>query len=245
MTQINERLDITTDASLPTVAPQPYSFKTLNGELSPWRLRARPIPLPEQRAISVGNVRACHSTILPDDWAQHFSGGSKSLTLAANSSHKLEVQAEEHSTAFLQLTMTSQAASSVSLKLTYSEGYEHEPRDYPFFRTKHDRLDSVGGKIIGPYDQIRTSLGKGKPFTYEPFWFRTFRVIRVEIDVGPAAVDVSSFSATQVNYPLNVRATWNEPGNPESSQIWDVSIRTLRNCMLDGYSDCPFYEQLQ
>ena len=80
---------------------------------------------------------------------------------------------------------------------------------------------------------------------YEPFWFRTFRVIRLEITVGAGPVEFLSFDAKQTNYPIQPKAAWKEPGDAHSESIWDVSIRTLRNCMFDGYSDCPFYEQLQ
>ena len=69
--------------------------------------------------------------------------------------------------------------------------------------------------------------------------------MQVDITVGQEPVDVLSFEATQVNYPLAVKASWKEPGDEHSQRIWEVSIRTMRNCMFDGYSDCPFYEQLQ
>ncbi|KAK5202778.1 hypothetical protein LTR41_011469 [Exophiala xenobiotica] len=54
-----------------------------------------------------------------------------------------------------------------------------------------------------------------------------------------------SFKAKQVNYPLDVKVSWKQPEGVDSDNIWKVSIRTLRNCMFDAYSDCPFYEQLQ
>lgn len=135
--------------------------------------------------------------------------------------------------------------SQVRLKVTYSEGYELEPRNYPFFRSKEDRLDAENGHIIGPYDEVVLDLPETQTVTYEPFWFRTFRVIRLEITTGPDPVELLSFEATQVNYPLAVKASWSNLEDKKSEDIWDVSIRTLRNCMFDGYSDCPFYEQLQ
>lgn len=92
---------------------------------------------------------------------------------------------------------------------------------------------------------VRLETGAGKSVAYEPFWFRTFRLIRLEIAVGDEPVELVSFDATQVNYPLAVKASWEELGMINSKRIWDVSIRTMRNCMFDGYSDCPFYEQLQ
>ena len=132
----------------------------------------------------------------------------------------------------------------MKFKVTYSEGYELEPRSYPFFRSKADRLDAKGGHIIGPYDEVVVRVSETESF-YEPFWFRTFRVFRLEITVNEEPVELKSFEATQVNYPMAVKASWKEPGYTQSEDIWDVSIRTMRNCMFDGYSDCPFYEQLQ
>lgn len=151
-----------------------------------------------------------------------------------------------HFTAFLQWTFRATAKrSQIRLKVTYSEGYELKPRNYPFFRTKANRLDAEKGHLIGPYDELILGLPHGQTVTYEPFWFRTFRFLRLEISVGPEPVRLLSFDAIQVNYPLAVKASWKEPEDKQSEQIWDVSIRTMRNCMFDGYSDCPFYEQLQ
>ncbi len=106
-------------------------------------------------------------------------------------------------------------------------------------------MDAKNGRLIGPHDEVELDLPQMQTITYEPFWFRTFRVLRFEITIGPEAVQMLSFDTTQVNYPLAVRASWQEPGEKHSNQIWEVSIRTMRNCMFDGYSDCPFYEQLQ
>ena len=240
--QINER--ISPIAQPPPVTPVVYGIKTLNGELPPWRLRPRPIPMREQRKVAVHTVRACQSTISAEEWTAGLSEG-KPILLPGDSSHKLELQADVHSTAFVRWSFEAAKASSVRLKVTYSEGYELDPRAYPFFRTKADRLDAKNGHLIGPFDDVHFEVSGSAPLIYEPFWFRTFRLLRLEITVGSEPVTLTGFEATQVNYPLALKASWNNPGDPDSGAIWDVSIRTLRNCMFDGYSDCPFYEQLQ
>ncbi|KAH7176814.1 Six-hairpin glycosidase-like protein [Dactylonectria macrodidyma] len=239
---INER--ITPTASSPLVTPIVYGIRTLNGDLSPWRLRPRPIPVPEESHVAVNIVRACHSTADASDWGA-FLSSNKPLVLPGGSSHTLDVQATVHSTAFLKWVFKADKQSQVKLKVTYSEGYELEPRSYPFFRTKADRLDAQGGHVIGPFDDVVLDILDAQTIAYEPFWFRTFRILRLEITIGPEPVELKSFAATQVNYPLAVKASWDEPGDKQSKDIWDVSIRTMRNCMFDGYSDCPFYEQLQ
>lgn len=75
--------------------------------------------------------------------------------------------------------------------MTYSAGYEHEPRSYPSSRCKGDRLDAVRAILIGPHDDVVLNLHKGQAAPYEPFWFRTFRIMRFDVSVGgasPAAV---------------------------------------------------------
>ncbi|KAF4499689.1 hypothetical protein FAGAP_4140 [Fusarium agapanthi] len=83
------------------VTPVPYNIKTLNGELPPWRLRSCVIPTPEQTSISVNTVRENVGSLDSDGWVAYLSG-QRPLTLAAGSSHTLEVQADVHSTAFLR-----------------------------------------------------------------------------------------------------------------------------------------------
>ncbi|OCF39437.1 alpha-L-rhamnosidase [Kwoniella heveanensis CBS 569] len=241
---INERVKPT--PANKAVTPKPYAFKTLNGELAPWRLRPRSIPMPESTHVNVNTVRAINSaSSSSDDWSSCLSGKDQ-LALPGGSSHSLDIQADVHSTAFVRWTFKATETTQIKLKLMYSEGYELEPRQYPFFRTKADRTDPTNGHIIGPFDEVILDIPAGKAVIYEPFWFRTFRLIRLNLDVlGSAPVELVGFNATQVNYPLDVKGSWKERGDEYSERIWDVSIRTMRNCMFDGYSDCPFYEQLQ
>jgi hypothetical protein len=241
--QISERIKPTKPCT--PVKPRLYNMKTLNGDIPPWHLRPRSIPIPESTAIVVNTIRACKSTIDVENWTAFFSQETQ-LTLPASSTHKLEIQADVHSTAFLRWAFKAiKSPSQIQLRVTYSEGYELEPRSYPFFRSKADRLDSTVGHIIGPYDEVTLDVPDASRVLYEPFWFRTFRLMRIEMTIGPQPVELVSFDATQVNYPMAVKASWKQPGDAQSKNIWDVSIRTMRNCMFDGYSDCPFYEQLQ
>ncbi|KAK0108657.1 hypothetical protein ONS95_003449 [Cadophora gregata] len=239
---ISERISPSTVSS--TVIPKPYNMRTLNGDLLPWRLRPRPIPMPEETSVAVNLMRTCHSSIGTKDWESCFAN-NQSLTIPEESTQIIELVADVHSTAFVQWRFKSPKNSQLRLKVTYSEGYELEPRSYPFFRTKKDRLDAANGHILGPFDEVTLDIEEGETVTYEPFWFRTFRIMRVEFTTGSAPVELVSFQATQVNYPMAVKASWSEPEDEHGEKIWDVSIRTMRNCMFDGYSDCPFYEQLQ
>lgn len=200
--------------------------------------------MPQEHPVAVNVIRACQSVIPVEDWAAYLSG-HKSLTLPSNSSHTLEVQAEVHSTAFLHWSLQASQKSQIRLKVTYSEGYELDPNSYPFFRTKADRLNSKDSFLVGPFDEVTLDLPAGQVVKYEPFWFRTFRIIRLEIQAISGAVELLTFEAKQVNYPLAVKACWKAPQDGFYERTWDVSIRTMRNCMFDGYSDCPFYEQLQ
>jgi hypothetical protein len=198
----------------------------------------------EESHVAVEIVHDCQSVVPIEEW-KIFLSKNGPLIIPAGSSHVLELQAEVHSTAFLCWTFMAHKQSQIRLKITYSEGYELEPRSYPFFRSKNDRLDSKNGYLIGPFDEVTLDLPEEQTITYEPFWFRTFRILRLEITAGLAPVELVSFVATQVNYPLAVKGSWKNPGDEDSEKIWDISIRTMRNCMFDGYSDCPFYEQLQ
>lgn len=243
ISQISERITPTNPGL--AVTPFAYKMKTLNGDIPSWNLRPRSIPMPESMPAVVNIIRACDSVVEDSNWIAFFTK-DRSLTLPASSTHTLEVQADFHSTAFLRWAfMATKSTSRIKLQVTYSEGYELEPRSYPFFRSKADRLNASVGHIIGPYDEVTLDLPRGETVVYEPFWFRTFRLLRLEITAGPEPIELVSFDATQVNYPMAVKASWKEPGDTHSKKIWDVSIRTMRNCMFDGYSDCPFYEQLQ
>ncbi|KAL6357029.1 hypothetical protein LRP88_10646 [Fusarium phalaenopsidis] len=239
---INER--ITPSSQATPVTPKAYNMKTINGELLPWRLRPREIPMPEQTPVGVTTIRSCDSDVSFDSWTS-FLSDNKTLDLTPGTHHTLQLQADVHSTAFLRWSFQAAKASQIRFKITYSEGYELKPRSYPFFRTKADRLDTKDSYLIGPYDDVTIDIPESQTVAYEPFWFRTFRVLQLEVTVGPEPVQLLSFQADQVNYPLAVKASWSQPGDTHSGQMWDVSIRTMRNCMFDGYSDCPFYEQLQ
>lgn len=241
--KISERI---TPAKLGSpVTPFAYRLKTLNGDIPPWHLRPRCIPMPESTPAVVNKVRTYKGDVDESSWTNFFSD-NRALTLPPNSTHTLEVQADVHSTAFLRWAFkAAKSPSQIRMRVTYSEGYELESRSYPFFRSKADRLDASVGHIVGPFDELTLDLPDSQIVFYEPFWFRTFRLMRIELNVGLEPITLMSFDATQVNYPMAVKASWKEPGNTHSEQIWDVSIRTMRNCMFDGYSDCPFYEQLQ
>lgn len=161
--------------------------------------------MPEENELHMSTVRASSSYQPGSEWANTFLG-HKTLDLGANSTHSLELQADVHSTAFVGWSLKSAKPSQVHLKVLYSEGYENEPRSYPFFRSKEDRLDAANAHIVGPYDDATIELPAGETVYYEPFWFRTFRLVKIDIQTGPGPVELMGMQASQTNYPLAVKA---------------------------------------
>ena len=236
--QISERAS-TAAARPASIIHRPVIIR--NGELGAVRLRPRIIPLPECSPLTPFILRRSTSSEMLH-LSQLFSE-RKTVTLQSGKI-SVDIQATCHSTAYLRWTFRSESSARIKLKATYSEGYEREPRTYPWLRVKDNRLDS-SGLLLGPSDEVELQLSPGEATTYEPFWFRTFLLIRLDIEVEGGSVDFVSLDGWQTNYPLDVKAEWHDHTDPQGQEIFDVSVRTMRNCMVDAYSDCPFYEQLQ
>ena len=48
----------------------------------------------------------------------------------------------------------------------------------------------------------------------------------------------------KTGYPLPVQSTVSSSA-AWVEKLWDISLRTLKNCMMETYMDCPYYEHLQ
>ena len=101
---------------------------------------------------------------------------------------------------------------------------------------KADRLDRTMG--ITGFTDLVTVDGET---VFEPFWFRTCRILGFEIE---GDVTLNTYSFTETGYPLEVPADC-DFGNDTDNALWQISVNTLKRCMIESYEDCPFYEQLQ
>lgn len=122
------------------------------------------------------------------------------------------------------------------VKFIYSECYR-------FPDGKHRRDDS-NGFLDGPYDRV-TVDGE---YTFESFWFRAFRYIRVETEGKEKKNDLDALLSTinfsPVHYPLK-RIGHFACSDAGYNAMVDIGIRTLLCCMHEIFVDCPYYEQQQ
>ena len=105
---------------------------------------------------------------------------------------------------------------------------------------KIKKTDAENGEIIGLTDSI---ILNGKAFCYEPFRYRTFRFLYMEIE---AKEDVTVYAPVfrKTGYPLLIDS-WVASSEKWVGEVWDICSRTLQNCMVESYMDCPYYEQMQ
>lgn len=120
------------------------------------------------------------------------------------------------------------------LQITYFEKFGGQGSDLK-------RTDYINGSISGLTDTIRLSGGEE---TYEPFWVRCFRFVRLSISTGAEPVTLMEPTFQHTGYPLKAESEITSQ-EPWVQQLWQMCVRTLQNCMLETYMDCPYYEQLQ
>jgi hypothetical protein len=204
--------------------------------LEPWPTAPRPTPLLtlEPRGLTAGE----HS----EEWA--FLRATGATEIPPFTTVSVDIDAGELMTAYLDLRLTSGAGAVVTLLC--AEGYERPPIDAPWLRRKGDRTDSVGGDLYGDLDRYEVAGGgmAGSEEQFSPFWFRTFRYIRLSIATAHEPLVLTGLNVLQTRYPLEITGSF-ASSDPVHVDLWDVSVRTLRSCMHDTYEDCPYYEQLQ
>ncbi len=224
-----------------------YPGFNVPGSMSPGALHPRPIPMMieiPRRFSGLSCVR--RSALTEAEWSAWLQGGS-SLVIPPHAVERVEIDAGELMTGFLELLVRQGAGAVITLLSSECYGYPPEPSAGRFAMPgKGDRTDWRNGVLTGQTDTYRVGgYGRGKhPETYEPFWFRTFRYIAIEISTGEVPLELLDFKYRETGYPLEVLASV-ETSDETFRQIWDISLRTLRRCMHETYEDCPFYEQLQ
>ncbi|KAL2847092.1 Six-hairpin glycosidase [Aspergillus pseudodeflectus] len=231
-------------------------FRVSTGNSAPWHLSPRLIPTLRIEQIAFSAVHNCDSSVPLQLWEKALLGSGLPLCLPPGSTHQLDLEVPFHTTAFVEAVFerVPEDATGNSLTLTYAESYEDTPIEVPDIRRKGQRCDD-SKSLFGPrdiyemnapsmHDSLRYTSNPKSTVVVRPFHWRTFRFIRVNITVGSHPLVLNELTINKVNYPLQ-RLADVDPPDTETKTLWDISIRTLENCMHDCYEDCPFYEQLQ
>ncbi|KAL6408746.1 hypothetical protein AUP68_07692 [Ilyonectria robusta] len=255
----NERLD--------WMAAQCLDLPKSHGISPPWVLSPRLIPPSKITPVgfkAIHNIRSAVSKDTWDDILTKIRDGQSiaALRLPAGTSHHLELEANHHLTALLRFRFQRPKTAGSVLRITYSECYEDAPEFVPYVRCKGDRSDS-SKKLYGPQDQylfgghtgaesaasLKYASNPLNEEVFSPFHFRTLRYMALDIEVDERSdLVLGGIDLDMSHYPLTVLGGFNVPEVQENASypvMWDISSRTLINCMHDCYEDCPFYEQLQ
>lgn len=239
------------------------SYQISTGNSSPWNLSPRLIPRMRCEKATFSSVHSLRSCVPQIAWETQLIGipasleGREGLRLPPGTNHHIDLEVPKHLTGFVCFRFKRPASPGSTLKVTYAESYEDTPRLIPYLRRKGSRRDHSKA-LIGPQDIYHFEGMKPVPTAghynkenadenFAPFHFRTFRFLRISIEVGESELILEDFGITAANYPLDIQARFNVSGGSDNTphELWETSIRTLVNCMHDCYEDCPFYEQLQ
>ena len=211
------------------------------------QLQERCIPLMRRaERIFTGVTQVIQGAHSIGEW-ERFLGADTPLQIPPHSTEVVEIDAGEEMTGFLKLSLW--GGKGAQIHLLQAEAYVQQPiwiNETDCIWSKEDRTDFQNGHLEG-YEDVYQPTGLGtedQREIYEPFWFRTFRFLRITIKTGDSPLSLGSLLFQETGYPLEANTTVTT-SDPSHAGIWDLSLRTLRRCMHDTYIDCPFYEQLQ
>jgi len=212
------------------------------GLLTPWQLTERTIPfLYEKEATFAKVMRVIDDVAIPiEEQQRFFTKGEPELNLSPNEHYTVELDAGELTTGYLRLLVSE--GKGTKIRIVPSECYEkRDPVTGERVKGIRDEI-SDGSYLLGDSDIY--VVGGMEEESYEPFWWRTFRFVRLEIEVGEEPIRIHQFHYRETGYPLDVKTDFSS-SDETLKPLWDISIRTLQRCMHETYEDCPYYEQLQ
>ena len=225
--------------------PMTYPPFLLVPSVSPLFMKERTVPLMYEKEKHFTGVHHIVSSKIGKETYDEMLAGRGSVHIPAGSHEVIDILAEKLTTGYLQLSVCKGKNSKMTILESEAYAKMTEINGRPSM-IKADRLDYTYGELMGPTD-IFFPGGYGTeddPEVYEPFAFREFRLIRLEIVTGDEELILKNFSYRETGYPLDVR-TEIRTSDPSLTDIWRICENTLRACMHETYEDCPGYEQLQ
>ena len=220
---------------------QPY--RHMSRMISPGNIKERSIPFLYRKRRRFQKVAAVRRSLFHRHRWEALLLDDREIVIPAHTKEIVEITAGEEMTAYITLEMKGGAGTEITL--LQSEGYVQDAH-HKNLPVKKNRNDQVCGHLEGFEDHYRVAGYGCEEISeeYEPFWFRTFRFIRLEIETKEHPLTISRLDYTETGYPLEVKT---KAGTSDTSlvPVWKISERTLRRCMHETYEDCPFYEQQQ
>ena len=149
----------------------------------------------------------------------------------------VEFDSIAYTTAKINFRFKAQAGTKV--RLIYSECYSVADENGNRYKGRRDAYDDPTAQIGGVFD---TLVATGEEQAFVPFWYRSFRFIRVEFE--DPNCEITGFTYANYHYPLDKAGTF-ECSNPRYNDMWEIGRNTVLCCMHEMYVDCPYYEQQQ
>ena len=160
-------------------------------------------------------------------------------TLEAGRGGKLLLDVGDYTTGFPQLAFAGGAGREV--RVLYAEALG-EWTETPAGR----RWEKSGVRDdftrLEPHGYRDTVYLRGGEYRWEPFYWRAFRWIEIEILPGPEPVALQDIAYRECVHPQAFTANF-ASSDPESERIFQVSLRTFRVGAHEIYDDSPYYEQ--
>ena len=149
----------------------------------------------------------------------------------------VEFDSVNYTTAKLRLVFKAKAGTK--LRLIFSECYSVADEKGNRYKGRRDAYDDPTAELDGAWDSL---VATGEEQEYIPFWYRSFRFVRVEFEDPDC--EIKTFTYANFHYPLDKAGVF-ECSNPRYNQMWEIGRNTVLCCMHEMYVDCPYYEQQQ
>lgn len=204
-------------------------------------LKPRPIPLLFETPRKF--LRIMRTNLLNPALNRVLTGYDGKAILQPGARVSIELDAGELTTAYVEFGVS--GGRNAVIRITYAECYlksdssrDKTGRAPRLFKEKRD--DPKDAVIMGESDVYRPG---GADESYEPFLWRTFRFVKLDIQVDSEPLTVTHFRYRETGYPLAGPGKF-RCSDKTFNKMWDVSRRTLQRCMHETHEDCPYYEQL-
>ena len=169
---------------------------------------------------------------IPPLYERPMDFGMEPLRLSAGERRTLLLDAGVETCGYPRFCL--EGGRGAELWITYAERFTHPDHQIPLDDAEHGVCEGLTDIITLP----------GGPLVYEPFWIRTFRFVKLEVQCGEEAMTLFAPTWRETGYPMAVESRLSS-SEPWVEQVWTMCVRTLQRCMGETYMDCPYYEQMQ